>query len=894
MPNDLSLSSHATYTDLPLLQTKLMAPPRRARLVARPRLIESLERGRFLPLSLLVAPAGFGKTTAVSAWLAETEFQAVWLSLDTEDNDPIRFCLYLSAACERFGPGCAEATLALLRSPQTVPWQAIVASLINSLALLPAKDSDSRPYVLILDDYQFIQDQTIHDLLSRLIERLPPQVHIVITSRIDPPLPLARMRARGLVSELRALDLRCTESEGQLVLQSAAGLALSDQAIGALLARTEGWMAGLHLAALALQHHEDPEAFVHAFAGSHHYVLDYLIDEVFAQLAPETERFLLLTSILDRLHGPLCDALIGNERQQASQSILVQLARQNSFVIPLDLEQRWFRYHHLFGDVLRARLHEQYPELLPELHRRASGWYAQQGPAFLDAAVQHAIAGSDFESALELIRRNAEDLLFTGQFALLIRLLQALPNELLENDPFLNIVLARAYYGAAWPERVEPCLAIVRRGIDHANLTTAEKKQIELWCKALESQLLRIEGQYAAAIVLAQQVLDDLDQKQEHLRGFVTLCLALSYHMSGQLRQALQPYEQAIALFERHDRYETILTSCLFGRLLRNLGESQQAQRCYSRALRLAQQHVFGTTIQLPIAGWAMLGLGEIGYARGDLSEAARQIDAGVALIEQGSVRDAQPFGYVAQALLRQSEGQAEAAQRVCDRFKRFAHEEYTLPLVLSWAAALQAAIAFQQGQLAQAQVWAERYQPQTGNLFFSQVFELTTYLQILVASDQAELVLRLVAEQLVYAEQSEDYEQSFQLYQLQAAAYALLGKNDLAQSSLIAAKRFDPAGQFRQFEYAQALIETSSASLPEQPTPAVLQAINLDLAEPLTGRELEILHYIADGLSNQMIAERLVLSVGTVKTHLHHLYGKLEARDRSHAVARARQIGLL
>jgi LuxR family maltose regulon positive regulatory protein len=896
MPEYLAPRSNNSATGLGLLQTKLMAPPVRGGLVARPRLVERLHQGRTLPLNLVVAPAGFGKTTAVSAWLAETATQAVWVSLDAEDNDPIRFWLYLSTACERFTAGCSEAAISLLQSPQTVPLQVIVASLINGLALLSGGSSHERPFVLILDDYQFIENPVIHEAVSLFIERLPPQVHIVITSRIDPPLPLGRLRVRGLVNELRAADLRCSEAEGSLVVQQTTGLSLSPQAVHALLTRTEGWLAGLHLAGLALQHQADPEAFVQAFAGSHEYVVDYLLDEVFGQLTPETQRFLLCTSIIEHLSGPLCDALMYDWLERPSQQVLVELVRNNAFVISLDTQQAWFRYHHLFADVLRTRAREEYSAQLPELHRRASRWYANQGAAFLDLAVQHAVAGLDSEFAEHLICREAEELLITGQFALLIRLIKLLPHAAIEQNAMLSILLARGYYGYAQPEYLPRCLDDVRQAL--AQHPHPEQVQIERWMAALECHLLRINLHYHEAVELSRQVLAELPDEDLQLGAFVAFCLALSLNMVGELRSSIEHYEFCISVFEQHDWFQAIVTRCLLGRLLHSLGLSDQAIFCYNQAVQRSQQRVLGSVVQLPVAGWAMIGLGEIAYAHGDLLEAARLIHAGVHLVEQGGVRDAQPFGYVAQALVHQALGQAEEAMQACQRFQRFVQQEFPLPIAIDWANTLQAALDLRQGRYQQALQWAEQSYIQKGNLFISRVFEQLTYLRILISHQQFDLALPFLNDLLALAEQAEDREQAFQLYLLKAVAEGMQGNFGAAQNSLATADALNRNGQFQQhqrdeavlLDHLQQLLAQNQSSEPDQ---HILQA-NEQLAEPLTARELEILQYIAEGLSNQEIAKILVLSVGTVKTHLHNVYGKLDARDRTHAVARARQLGLL
>ena len=378
----------------PILATKLYIPPPRPKVVLRPRLIERLNEGLSASrkLTLISAPAGFGKTTLVSEWVAGCERPVAWLSLDEGDNDPTRFLTYLVAALQTIAANIGAGALAVLQSPQPPPIESILTALLNEITAIPDN------FVLVLDDYHLIDSKPVDEALTFLLEHLPPQMHLVITTREDPHLPLARLRARGQLTELRAADLRFTPSEAAEFLNQMMGLNLSAEDVAALEARTEGWIAGLQLAALSMQGHQDATSFIQSFTGSHHFVLDYLVEEVLQQQSESIQTFLLRTSILDRLCGPLCDAVLGRLLPLPGRKPWKYLERANLFIVPLDNERRWYRYHHLFGDLLRQRLGK--PKEFAEFHLRASQWHEENGD--LGAAFHHAIAAGDFVRAAGL------------------------------------------------------------------------------------------------------------------------------------------------------------------------------------------------------------------------------------------------------------------------------------------------------------------------------------------------------------------------------------------------------------------------------------------------------------------------------------------------------------
>src|SRR6266702_2709395 len=414
----------------PILATKLYIPRLRPNVVSRPRLIERLNEGLHGKLILIAAPAGFGKTTLVSQWLAAGPRPTAWLSLDEGENDPTRFLTYLVAALQTIAATLGEGALGVLQSPQPPPTEAILTALLNDLTTIQDQ------FVLVLDDYHVIEAKPIDQVLTYLVEHLPPHMHLVITTREDPQLPLARLRARGHLTEVRTADLRFTPSEAAAFLNQVMGLPLSAEDIAALERRTEGWIAGLQLAALSMQGHEDAASFIRSFTGSHHFVLDYLVEEVLGQQSERVQTFLLRTSILDRMSGPLCDAVV-LDPSISGQATLEYLEHANLFIIPLDNERRWYRYHHLFADLLRQRLHQSIASSpgdaqsqVNELHIRASLWYEDHGLSM--EAFHHAAAAHDVERATRLVEGKGMPLQFRGAVVPVLHWLKSLPKTVLD------------------------------------------------------------------------------------------------------------------------------------------------------------------------------------------------------------------------------------------------------------------------------------------------------------------------------------------------------------------------------------------------------------------------------------------------------------------------------
>lgn len=479
------------YMPIPILATKLYIPPPRPKVVARSRLIERLNQGLHRKLTLVSAPAGFGKTTLVTEWIEEIERPYAWLSLDERDGDPVRFLTYFLAALQTMMPTIGETVLAMLHSPQP-PIELILTNLLNEIT------NHRDNFLLVLDDYHTIDEQTIDNALNFFLEYLPPQMHLVITTREDPNLALARLRSRDQLSEVRVADLRFKSVEVTEFLKHVMGLKLSSEEIVALETRTEGWIAGLQLAALSMQGHNDITQFVRAFTGDNHYIVDYLVDEVLQRQSEAVRSFLLQTSILPRLNGSLCDAITGQEESAAR---LEALERGNFFVVPLDNKRHWYRYHHLFADVLYAHLVQEQVDQIALLHQRASEWYQHNGSA--TDAIRHALAAKDFERAANLVELTAPTMRQSRQESTLLGWLKALPDDVFHNRPILSIEYVGALLSGGELEGAETRLRDAERWLGMTADTPTQSAEMIVMNKQELSRLPGWIALYRAALSLA-------------------------------------------------------------------------------------------------------------------------------------------------------------------------------------------------------------------------------------------------------------------------------------------------------------------------------------------------------------------------------------------------------
>jgi LuxR family maltose regulon positive regulatory protein len=910
----------------PLLKTKLYIPPPRPELVPRPRLIERLNVGLHRKLTLISAPAGFGKTTLLSEWihslyslLPTTVF--AWISLDEGDNDPARFLAYIVAAVQIVQADVGEAALAALQSPQPPPTESVLTALINEIAALPGLGGhEGRPYILVLDDYHLIRAQPIHDALTFLLDHLPPNLHLVVATRADPPLPIARLRGQGQLTALRQSDLRFTTDEAAAFLNQVMSLNLSPDDLGALEARTEGWVAGLQMAALSMRGRRDVSAFIQAFTGSDRYILDYLAEEVL-QCQPESiQTFLLQTSILDRLTGPLCDAvtdlpvLTGEGQGEGSgQAMLERLERANLFIVPLDNERRWYRYHHLFADLLRQRLHQIQPDLVPALHRRASGWYEHNG--LMAAAVNHALFAEDFERAACLIEQAAEPTLMRSEFATFLGWVEALPAEVTRARPLLH-----AYHTGIQLMNGLP-LPVAEARLREA--MEAEPSQTVSGAVAtFQTLIAAYRGDTRQSVELSQQALELLAEDNLFLRSLLAGFLGITYLWSGDFATAAKALREAVRIGQQIGNLTfTVLALCHLAELHIMRGQLHEARAFYEQALERA---VDDQERPLPIAGVALMGLGYLLRESNDLEAALRHVVEGIELATKWEEMGAFT-GYISLACVKQASGDQEAAREAIQKAWQVAMGFEGMELAPVVAGVYQARLWIQQGDHNAALRWAgergleERIE--AGELekgsrtlpFLYGALEYMAYAEALIAQGRPDEALAILIPLLQVIEAGGWTMFAIETLALESLAFQALGDVGQALRCLGGALSLaEPEGFVRVFvdrgqpmarllyhaaergiapEYAGRLLV---AFPPVELAPTAPSRPSPEMIEPLSEREREVLLLIAEGLSNREIAQRLFLSLSTVKVHTYNIYGKLGVHSRTQAVAKARALGIL
>ena len=896
-----------------LLVTKLTMPVLRSELVPRPELVERLNKGLGIGgpakasfarrLTLISAPAGFGKTTLLSEWLrgkreATPPQQTAWLSLDPGDNDPARFLAYFIAALQQLSPGLGEGMLSAYRSPQPPPTEALLAALINELAGLPA------PAILVLDDYHLIEAPPIHDLLGFLLDHLPPRMHLVIATRADPPLPLARLRARGQLAEMRVSDLRFTPAEAAAFLNQATGRDLAAEELAALEARTEGWIAGLQLAALSMERQQsqgagDISGFIRAFAGDDRYVVDYLMEEVLQGQPQEIQAFLLQTSILSRLSAPLCDTLTGHSNSQVT---LRALERANLFVIALDQKRAWYRYHQLFSDLLRQRLEQSQPDRIPVLHQRASEWYEENG--WESEAIDHALAAEDFERAAQLIMRTCWGMLAQGERATLLGWLEALPDHLVRSRPRLCLTAAWGFLAAMELEAVEPCLKDAEQAVRAAPLADQVPALLgEI--ATIRTTLASLRGDVPQIIELAHQALAQLPEENVFLRGMVTNVLGTGSEASGETVAASQAFAQAADLCRQAGNPVVALISlCNLGRMQELQGQLHQADDTYRQAVRFGAEQ---GEQPLPVTGLAHVGLAGLRLEWNDLSTAAHHLQEGLQLGRRLGIVEILVVGHTVLAQLHQAQGERSAALEAIGEAEQLARRYQVSAGSAARMAANQARLWIAQGDLAAAVRWALKSGlAPDAEPAYPREFEQITLAWLLLAQGDAAQAARLLERLLAAAETQGRLGSEIEILALLALARQGLGETEGAQAALVQA--LSPAereGYVRTFvdkgrPMANLLRRVDASAVAPEYVSRLLAAfgpsasVAQPLVDPLSERELEVLRGIAAGLSNREIAAELVITVGTAKWHVNNIFGKLQVKRRTEAVARARELGLL
>jgi LuxR family maltose regulon positive regulatory protein len=954
----------------PLLTTKLYIPPPRSNLVPRPNLVLRLDEGLQLghKLTLVSAPAGFGKTTLLSEWIAgglsrhrlapqgsrpprvlrggsssapqpngvrAGTGRTGWLSLDEDDNDLARFLTYLVAALQTIEGNLGQGVLAALQSPGAVNAEAILTPLINEIAGLPDH------LILVLDDYHVIESQPVDNALVFFLDHLPPHtgahggMHLVIAGRSDPSLPLSRLRAGGQMTEIRAADLRFTLDEVAVFLTKAMGLDLSAENVAALGTRTEGWIAGLQLAALSMQglkRSGDVTDFVNRFTGSDRYIQDYLVDEVLKQRPQGTRDFLLQTSILDRLSGPLCDAVMASPsllgeglEKGSSQAILEALEAANLFIVPLDNERRWYRYHHLFADLLRQRLHQNPPPLsspptggkeegaptdgkeesaptggkeggsVAELHVRASVWYENNGMEI--EAFHHAAAANDVERAARLIEGGGMPLHFRGAVAPVLNWLESLPTTVLDARPSLWTTYASVLLVSGQETGVELKLQAAEAALQGAE---PDDKTRDLIGRIAATRATLAANQYQVETIIAQsrRALEYLHPDNLSFRTFTIWKLGYAYHLQGDRAAASRAYTEAISISQASGNIITTIVATIgLGSLQESENQLYLAAETYRRALQL-----FGDQ-PLPVACEAHLGLARILYQWNDVDAAQQHGQQSLQLARQSENTDRFVSCEVFLARLKLAQGDVAGATAIlakADQSVRQHNFVHRIPEV----AAAQVLTLLHQGNLAAAADLA-----QTHELPISQA-------RVHLAQGDTSAALAALEPLRQQAEAKGWEDERLKVMVLQAVALQAHGEKDEAVRLLGDALALaEPGGFIRTFvdegppmarllndalsrgiapEYVRRLLAAFPDAEPEQADSSMTKATGIDLVEPLSEREIEVLQLIAEGLTNPEIASRLYLSLNTVKVHTRNIYGKLGVNNRTQAGVRARALGIL
>ncbi len=896
-------------------------------MVSRPRLIDWLNEGhtKNRKLTLISAPAGFGKTTLISEWVASCKQPVAWLSLDEGDNDPARFLAYFVAALQTIEPNIGAGMLDALQNPQLPPIELLLTTLLNEIITI------SHKFILVLDDYHVIDSKPVDEALTFLLTHLPPQMHLVITTREDPQLPLARLRARGQLTELRATDLRFTPSEAAEFLNQLMGLNLSEEDIAALDKRTEGWIAGLQLAALSMQGHQDATSFIQAFTGSHHFVLDYLVEEVLGQQSESIQTFLLRTSILDCMCGALCDAVLGSP-SASGQETLEYLERANLFIVPLDNERRWYRYHHLFADVLRMHLEAKQADQGSALHRRASEWYEQNG--LMDHAIRHALNAKDFGRAADLIEKFFLTKSRNQQSAVVLGWLKALPDEVIHVRPVLSVAYALVSLTRGGLEGVESHLRNAERWMDMTDdINRRSEAQTAGMVIVDEEEFRRLPGMIAIirgaralargdmpeTVKYAQRAFDLATEDDFLTLGGAASQLGLAAWADGDLDAARRMTADGTA----NVRLAGYISSAIGGSIV--LADIQIAQGClheamttYKRALQWATES--GGPV-LPGAADMYVGMSNLHYEHNDLNTATQLLIESQAMGKLAELPQNPYRWHAAMARLQEAQGDLEGALDLLIQAERLYDGAFSPNLrpvatqkVRVWVA---------QGRLDEALDWAREHGLSVENEpSYLHEFDHITLARILLARylsghDDGSIsgVMGLLERLLKAAEEGGRNGSVIEILVLQAIL--LHTKGDLTKALISlqhALELAEPEGYVRIFldegtkmqhllteasmllimpAYTKKLLTEFETSKTRNVSKPELSPANR-LVEPLSAREIEILLLVAQGLSNKQIGERLFLALDTVKGHNRKIFDKLNVQSRTEAAARARELGLL
>jgi LuxR family transcriptional regulator, maltose regulon positive regulatory protein len=911
-----------------LLATKLYLPRTPPGFVSRPRLVQRLEDGLTRDLVITCAPAGFGKTALLADWSQRGGRPVAWLSLDIGDNDPVRFWRHAAAALDRVRPGIAEQVAPLLGRPAPRSFEALVTVLINELSAEPDET------VLVLDDYHLIDAHPVHTSATFLLEHAPPGLHLVLASRSDPPLPLARLRALGRLAELRAADLRFTLAEAAVLLHDAVGADLSDDAVSALAARTEGWAAGLQLAALSLQGQPDAAELVANFSGSHRYVLDYLTTEVLERQPAHVREFLLETSVLERLCGALCDAVT---RSTDGQAMLETIERANLFLVPLDEVRGWWRYHHLFADLLRTHLTRQQPDRVVELHRTAAAWCEEHGMA--DDAVRHALAANDAAWAARLIEQNADALHLRSEGATLQRWLAAMPAAPAGDWPRLSLVQARLALLSGRVEPVEDLLDAAERAWAGAPAAAAQPYEpsvgraasvftnVPAMIAAGRAFLAELRGDAENTIAFASQALAELGEGDWMLQSLARGHMAIGEWLRGRLPEAERAFASGITRWMAAGESALVAWGCHhLGQIQRARADLDAALSTYKQALAIAAPP---SRPALPAAGAAYVGMAEVAYQHNELDIALRRASDAIPLCRRLTYTQPLANGLATLARIRQATGDTAGALDAIAEAEAVAPSPEVVDL-LNPVPSLRARLLLAQGDLTAAVRWTqERGLSTDDEMSYPREPAYLILARVLLATRAADRAIPLLARLHADASVHGRLGSLIEIQALSSLAMAANGDQASAMTTLAAAlklaspqnyirvfadegppmgallshliatqPRWQPTGGAAGAVPVDYLGRLARASRPgptgRQPVTAPSSTISTGLVMILSDRERQVLQLLAAGKQNQEIADELYITRDTVKKHITHIFDKLGVANRTQATIRAQDLGLL
>jgi len=886
---------------LSLLKTKLNAPRSRDELVSRSFLLDKLNQGLSGKLILVSTPAGFGKTTLLGEWTRQCHLPVAWLSLDDNDNDPSRFWSYFVGAVQAIKPGMGEAALASFQSGQPQPIEAFLITLINEIT------DKLTPFVVVLDDYHLINAQAIQTAITFLLEHMPTQMHLVISGRSDPPIPLARFRASNQVTEIRSKDLRFNRDEIATLVNDVLKLGISENDLETLIRRTEGWIVSLQMAITSMRGREDISGFINKLSGSHRFVLEYLVDEVLADQEEDIHRFLYQTSILRRMTGPLCDAVTG---RNDGREMLLRLEKNNLFIEPLDDEGRWYRYHQLFADVLSVQLDNFHQENKDILNLRASLWFEKEG--LLDESIYHALQARDSERAANLIERTASSLVEHSQISTLLNLVSNLPQDIINLKPWLSICYAWALLLSGQLGKVEPVLQAAEGRFENLNqalINTTDELCVKVRGHALtiRAYIARAVGDIETSIELSSKAAEILPDSEDTAQSANILNLAISEYMNGEVLNSSRYFEKAREMGTRSNFYVALEATCSLGDLQFEEARLIQAAETHHHALTLATEYGGGHPI--PAAAHAYHGLARIYYERNDLEEARRCADQGIELSEEAYLPNA--YRYANLALITQALGDETEAEKAIIKAESAVTAATLDALHIS---AWKARLLLDRGDLPALREWAtsqELLMNQSEPPPFVIEMPYLTYYRVCIALEEVKQAQRFLFSLIRKAETQGRIRSMIEILTIQSMAFLSTGSSDEAVAALDRALILsDGKGFIRTFvdfgapmqqllrqvlqiskvrDYVQQLL----SAFPRLNRTSVVQ-LNTDLVEYLNEREKQILRFMADGLSNKTIADNLYLSINTVKWYTRQIYNKLGVNSRVEAVNRARNLDIL